>query len=63
MTIPRAIAPLNFEYIGKEPARVFANGQKVRMYGNLAKFRCRQWKKLLAADSISVSVQVKKDGQ
>lgn len=63
VTIPLAIAPLNFEYIGKEPARVFANGQKVRMCGNLAKFRCRQWKKLLAADSISVSVQVKKDGQ
>ncbi|MBR5704100.1 MAG: PD40 domain-containing protein [Bacteroidales bacterium] len=63
VTIPPAIAPLNFEYLGEEAARVYANGQKVRMRGNLAVFGRRQWKKLLSCDTISVSIQVKKDGK
>ena len=56
VTIPPAIAPLNFAYLGESPARVYANGQKVCMRGNLAAFGRRQWKKLLACDTISISV-------
>ena len=63
VTIPPVIAPLNFEYPGKEPARVYANGQKVHMRGNLAIFGSRQWRKLLAADTISISIMIKKDGK
>ena len=63
VTIPPVIAPLNFEYLGEEAARVYANGQKVRMRGNLAIFGSRQWRKLLACDTISISVQIKKDGK
>ena len=63
VTIPTAIAPLDFKYLGVEPSRVFANGKKVRTRNGLAVFGRRQWKKLLTADTISISVQVKKDGK
>lgn len=63
VTIPKAIAPLDFKYLGEEPSRVFANGKKVRTRNGLVLFGRRQWKKLLTADTISISVQVKKDGK
>lgn len=63
VTVPPAIAPLNFSCPGDEPCRVFANGEKVRTRNGAVLFRPRQWKKLLTAGTISIQVQVKRDGQ
>ena len=63
VTVPPMIAPLDFVYRGDEPCRVFANGEKVHSRNGAVLFRRSQWKRLLASGSITVSVQVKRDGQ
>ena len=66
VTIPRSIAPLNFEVRGADAVQaVLSNGSReVRVRGSFVGIPLRKWRSLTAAgDSLTVQVKARIDGQ
>ncbi len=70
VTIPSNIAPLNFSFLGEEPATLIVSGKsgerQIRGRKGLFSFPTRYWRKLMAENagaSISLTVAVRRDSK
>lgn len=70
VTIPSNIAPLNFSFLGEEPATLIVSGKsgerQIRGREGLFSFPTRYWRKLMAENagaSISLTVAVRRDSK
>lgn len=70
VTIPSNIAPLNFSFLGEEPATLIVSGKsgerQIRGRKGLFSFPTRYWRKLMAENagaSISLTVAVRREGK
>ncbi len=63
VTVPENIAPLNFSYTGEAEKAVLAvNGKAIEARGGLFRFGRRQWRKLMAADTLECRLFVLRSG-
>ena len=70
VTIPANIAPLNFSYLGDEPAVLIVNGnsgeRQIKGRKGLFSFPTRYWKKLMETgkgSDVKLTVAVRRDGK
>lgn len=63
VTVPENIAPLNFSYLGNEPAVLLVGGRQIRAKDGLFEFGTKLWKSLMACDSVELAVAVERDGK
>ena len=62
VTVPYNIAPLNFSFTGEEPCALRVAGRTLRGHTGLFRFSRHFWKRLMASDSIEMTVMVRRDG-
>ncbi|HCQ71984.1 MAG TPA: hypothetical protein DIT75_01055, partial [Rikenellaceae bacterium] len=70
VTIPQNIAPLNFSYLGDEPATLIVEGKsgtrQITGHKGLFSFPMSYWKKLMednAGTDINLTIAVKRNGE